>query len=124
MVERLDHRAWPGRASRARPLGARPRAHEWWPDPAHPPADGARGGLPAVRLGAHRADLGVRRHGVQGALPLHRLSRAVRAREGDLMSSVAEVPAQRASKPAFHPLKVAAVEELTDDAVAVTFEVP
>ena len=38
--------------------------------------------------------------------------------------SVAEVRVQRASKPAFHPLKVAAVEELTDDAVAVTFEVP
>jgi len=40
------------------------------------------------------------------------------------MSSVAEVRQQRASKPTFHALRVAAVEELTDDAVAVTFEVP
>lgn len=35
-----------------------------------------------------------------------------------------EVRAQRASKSTFHPLTVADVEELTDDAVAVTFEVP
>jgi ring-1,2-phenylacetyl-CoA epoxidase subunit PaaE len=40
------------------------------------------------------------------------------------MSSVVEVRAQRASKPTFHPLRVAEVEELTEDAVAVTFEVP
>jgi ring-1,2-phenylacetyl-CoA epoxidase subunit PaaE len=38
--------------------------------------------------------------------------------------TVAEVRAERASKPAFHTLTVADVEELTDDAVAVTFEVP
>jgi ring-1,2-phenylacetyl-CoA epoxidase subunit PaaE len=38
--------------------------------------------------------------------------------------TVAEVRAQRASKPTFHALRVAAVDELTDDAVAVTFDVP
>ena len=74
----------------------------------------APGGRPArVRLGADRADLGVRRDRLQGALPLHGLPRAVRAREGDLMAIAA-----------FHTLTVADVEELTDDAVAVTFEVP
>jgi ring-1,2-phenylacetyl-CoA epoxidase subunit PaaE len=40
------------------------------------------------------------------------------------MSTVEGVRAERASKPVFHTLKVADVEELTDDAVAVTFEVP
>jgi ring-1,2-phenylacetyl-CoA epoxidase subunit PaaE len=40
------------------------------------------------------------------------------------MSTVAEVRAERASKPEFHSLEVASVEELTEDAVAVTFEVP
>jgi ring-1,2-phenylacetyl-CoA epoxidase subunit PaaE len=40
------------------------------------------------------------------------------------MSSVAGVRAQRASKPTFHTLTVAEVEPLTDDAVAVTFDVP
>ena len=38
--------------------------------------------------------------------------------------SLAQERAERGSKPAFHPLTVADVEELTDDAVAVTFEVP
>jgi len=38
--------------------------------------------------------------------------------------SVAQVRAERASKPTFHTLTVADVEELTDDAVAVTFDVP
>jgi ring-1,2-phenylacetyl-CoA epoxidase subunit PaaE len=40
------------------------------------------------------------------------------------MSPVAEVRAKRASKPTFHTLTVAGVEELTQDAVALTFEVP
>ena len=56
------------------------------PDPADADAHGPGGDLPAVRVGAHRADLGVRRDRVQGALPLLGLPRAVRAREGDLMA--------------------------------------
>src|SRR5436190_69038 len=115
VVQRLDQRARPAGAAAARALGARPGAAVRRPDPADPDAHGPCGGLPAVWVRAHRADLGVRRDGLQGALPLRGLPRAVRAREGDLVSYVAT---------AFHSLKVADVEELTDDAVAVTFEVP
>ena len=37
--------------------------------------------------------------------------------------TTAEAPATR-RRPQFHPLRVASVERLTDDAVAVTFDVP
>jgi ring-1,2-phenylacetyl-CoA epoxidase subunit PaaE len=40
------------------------------------------------------------------------------------MDTLVEVREQRASKPEFHTLTVAGVERLTDDAVAVTFDVP
>jgi len=40
------------------------------------------------------------------------------------MTSLVQVPLQRASKPEFHTLTVAGIERLTDDAVAVTFDVP
>jgi len=51
---------------------------------------------------------------VPGAAPLPGLPGAVRAREGDLTVAALE----------FHPLRVAAVDRLCDDAVAVTFDVP
>ena len=51
---------------------------------AQPAADPARDQLPAMRLPRRRADLGVRTDGLQGDVPLHRLPRAVRARQGDL----------------------------------------
>ncbi len=35
-----------------------------------------------------------------------------------------EAPATPRRRPQFHPLSVSAVERLTDDAVAVTFDVP
>ena len=42
LVERLDHRAGPRRAARARPLGARSGAEPRRPDPAHPDPDRPR----------------------------------------------------------------------------------
>ena len=57
------------------------------------------------------------------AAPLPVVRRAVRARQGDLMSApVTEVPTPRAT--GFHTLRVADVERLCDDAVAVRFDVP
>ena len=38
--------------------------------------------------------------------------------------STAQAPTTARRRPTFHPLKVARVEQLTDDAVAVTFDVP
>jgi ring-1,2-phenylacetyl-CoA epoxidase subunit PaaE len=40
------------------------------------------------------------------------------------MTAPAEAPARPLRRPQFHPLTVARVERLTDDAVAVTFDVP
>src|SRR3954470_22440281 len=40
------------------------------------------------------------------------------------MTAPAEAPARPRRRPQFHPLTVARVEKLTDDAVAVTFDVP
>jgi ring-1,2-phenylacetyl-CoA epoxidase subunit PaaE len=40
------------------------------------------------------------------------------------MTAPAEAPARPRRRPQFHPLTVAKVERLTDDAVAVTFDVP
>ena len=99
LVERLDHRARPRRRCVEHGLSApgprragRPVALTLLPT--------RRGrDLPAVRLGRRRADLGVRRHRLQGALPLHRLPRAVRAREGDLMAR-----STRATSRTFHTL--------------------
>ena len=108
-----------GRAAlaRARHLAARSGAASRGPIPLTLLPIRAGRDLPAVRLGRRRADLGVRRDRVQGAVPLHGLPRAVRARQGDLMT--VGVP-----RPTFHTLTVADVERLTDDAVAVTFDVP
>ena len=42
-----------------------------------------------------------------------------------MASSVAAVPTRAGRpRPQFHPLRVAEVERLTEDAVAITFEVP
>ena len=84
--------------------------------PADPHQDRARAGpLPALRLGRHDADRGVRRDRVQGAVPLRELPRALRIREGNLMAG---------SRTDFHPLTVARVDPLTGDSAAVTFDVP
>ena len=95
-------RRWPSHGLSA----ARPGPAPGRPDPARPCSPPRRTRpLPAVRLGRGRADLGVRRDRLQGALPLHRLPRALRAREGDLMAP----PSPQASQPrAFHTLTVAA----------------
>ena len=66
----------------------------------------------------------VRRHRLQGAAPLPQLPRAVRARQGDLSDRPTDAPVSARRRPQFHPLTVAQVEQLTDDAVAVTFDVP
>ncbi len=84
--------------------------------------------LPAVRLASTPASS--RRFGstaVQGAVALPRLPRAVRPLQGALMAAVTTSTQEQvapAADAAFHPLRVAAVEQLTDDAVAVTFAVP
>ena len=81
---------------------------------AHPDRNSARAGrLPALRLGGHDADRGVRRDRLQGAVPLRELPRALRVREGDLMP-----------RTEFHRLTVARVDPLTADSAAVTFDVP
>ena len=79
----------------------RPGAAAARPDPAH-------GRLPAVRLGRHRGAERVRRHRLQGAAPLPRLRRAVRARQGDLSRDRPEPLPRPARRPQFHPLTVAA----------------
>ncbi len=83
-----------GRAGAGRPrhLAARPGHPRGRPGRADPDADPARDRLPALRLGRRRADLGVRRDRLQGALPLRRLPRAVRAREGDLSVAAPALP--------------------------------
>ena len=120
LVERLDHPRRPPGARRPRHLstGSAPQVDRWHlaaPDASHPD-------LSALRNGRRRADVGVRADGVQGDLPLRVVSRAVRAREGDLMVST-RVP-ERITRGAFHTLTVADIERLCDDAVAVTFDVP
>ena len=95
-----------------------------------PPAPARRGSsgcaltvrVPALRVAGHRGDLPVRLDRVQGAVALPGLPRAVRPREG-AMTATRPVRTPR-RRPVFHPLPVAAVDRLTDDAVAVTFAVP
>ena len=78
-------------SARARPLSAAPRA---------PPR-----AVPTVRIARHDADRRVRRHRLQGPVPLRRLRRAVRVRQGTVMA-----------RTDFHPLTVRNVERLTADA--------
>ena len=80
------------------------------PHPRRPPRSGP---VPALRFRRHHADRSLRRDRVQGAVPLRGLPRALRVREGHLMS-----------RTEFYPLTVARVDPLTDDSAAVTFEVP
>ena len=72
--------------------------------------------LPALRIHRHRGDVAVRRDGVQVAapLPVRAASRSSTSRRCDGMTS----------RSTFHPLAVADVAELCDDAVAITFDVP
>ncbi|CAM5617732.1 Flavohemoprotein [Streptomyces violarus] len=98
--------------------------------PARAVADPPLRGLPPLRQRGHRGDLPLRRHVLQGAVALPRLPRAVRVRQGDLMEDLMEpapAPAPRARarrRPVFHPLRVAAVQPLCEDAVAVGFDIP
>src|SRR5215471_5980881 len=64
-----------------------------------------------MRIEANGARVAVRLNGVQGALSVPRLPRAVRLLQAALMSR-------------FHRLQVARVERETRDAVAITFAVP
>ena len=112
----------PTQAARSSPSTASPRPDASAPAPrgrsrstlGRPPA---RVCLPALRVAGHRGAVALRPHRLHRAAPLHGLPRAVRAREGDLMT-LAEAPARTG----FHTLRVAGVERLCDDAVAVTFD--
>ena len=120
---------WLTESGRAGPAGLRHRA----PFPAYdvdwtccPVAVGA---LPAVRQPGHPRVQPVRLDGVQVALGVQRLPRAVRPHEGDLtvttdLTATTTVVDTGRRHGTFHPLRVGAVEPLTDDAVAITFEVP
>ena len=85
------------------------------------PRDAAPGGphadpaLPAVRLAGHPRAVPLRLHGVQVAVGVQRLPGALRPLQGHLMTT---------SHAVFHPLAVASIEPLTDDSVAITFDVP
>ena len=72
------------------------------PDPVGP--------LPAVRVARHPRVQPLRLHRLQVAVGVPCLPGALRPLQGPLMD--------------FHPLRVARVDPLTDDAVAITFEVP
>ena len=87
------------------------------------------GPLPAVRQRRHPRVEPVRLDRVQVAVGLPCVPRAVRPLQGDLTCP----PTSRRPRVVvdtgrrhgtFHPLRVAAVEPLTDDAVAITFAVP
>ena len=98
VVERLDHRARPrGAAPTTACRRPGPRPAPRGPGAADAAADPARADLPAVRLGRRTPDLGVRRHRLQGALPLRRRasSRSSTSRRSD------------GDRPTFHPLRVA-----------------
>src|SRR5512139_642518 len=68
--------------------------------------------MPSLRQHAHRALVGLRLDGVQGAVALPRLPRALRTFQADM------------STPLFHPLRVKRIEPDTPEAVIVTFDVP
>ncbi len=78
----------------------------------------ARGALPELRIVADVGARAVRLDGVQGAIPLRRLPRAVRL----LQAALTRPPRTHVSK--FHSLPVASVERETRDAIAITFDVP
>ena len=85
---------------------------------AHPRPDPSR--RSPARGAARRTPTRTAEFGATACKALYRcaeLPRAVRARQGDLMR-VPRTPTE------FHPLTVARVEPLTDDSVAVTFDVP
>ena len=102
---------------------------------------GRRRGVPALRVEADATPVSVRIDGVQGALPLPRLPRAVRLFQAALderphAHSVRCPPRGRTVRfgsrrartesrmSKFHRLSVASVERETRDAVAITFAVP
>src|SRR2546430_4929614 len=92
-------------------LGAR-----GWPGPG-----AAQRPVPALRFAGHRASQRFGSHGVQGAVALPYLHRAVRRGEAAMSVTITR-PVKR--RPQFHPLVVSTVDRLTDDAVSVTFAVP
>ena len=80
--------------------------------------------LPAVRLGRHPGDQPVRLDRVQGAVTLQRLPGAVRLLQGALMDRAHHASAGGRRRACSTRCASAAVDRLTDDAVAITFDVP
>src|SRR2546430_4746020 len=120
-----DQRARAGEARRRRHRAPRPGwrlglgwrlGARGWPGPG-----AAQRPVPALRFAGHRAAQPFRFHGVQGALALPYLHRAVRRGEAAMSVTITR-PVKR--RPQFHPLVVSTVDRLTDDAVSVTFAVP
>ena len=109
----MDHRRRPRQARRRRNRPAGHPAGRVGSRPADLDGCPAVDTMPALRLAAHRAHRRVQRHRVQVAAPVHRLQRALRVDQDDLMA-----PRE------FHLLTVARVDRLTDDSTAVTFAVP
>ncbi len=83
---------------------------------------GARA-LPPLRLGRHPRGQPLRLHPLQGPLHLPGLPGAVRPLQGPVTVTATAVQ-QAKRKPVFHSLRVAELERITDDGVAITFEVP
>ena len=91
------------------------------------------GQVPALRFHQHQGDQPVRVHAVQIAVVLPVLRRTLRLLQGHLMTTTqsSEKPGPTVPTVApgrrhavFHPLRVASVDRLTEDSVAITFDVP
>src|SRR5690606_12611849 len=112
--DRLDQPGRPGEAGRRRHRTTRPGR----PGRAEPAAAATGGDLPPLRVGTHRAGERLRRHRLHRCLALPGLRRAVPPRQGVLMRT------RTGRRTSFHPLPVAGVERLTEDSLAITFQVP
>ena len=84
------------------------------------------GRVSAVRIHPHSRSEPVRLDGVQGAVPLLRLRGALRLLQAAVSEQQTRTPASAGARKraSFHLLKVAELERITDDAVAITFDVP
>ena len=87
----------------------------------------SRGRMPAMQLVTHPRGRAFRFDAVPGGAPVRRMRRDVPALQGALsgltVSPVAEAAAGH-RRATIHPLRVKAVEPLTDEAVVIEFEVP
>ena len=114
--DRLDHR----RRSRG-PARARHRAAvtlpERWRSPCPSAAPGAARPTPA------RSAASARRHASRCGYAGPATSPSTTSRRSELTTDTRAAPASRRHS-VFHRLRVSVVERLTDDAVAITFEVP